>query len=77
MFALSPIVFVLLALAGGGAAAVGNSHQQADDSTISGFEACAEAQATDAELQTQNPDQPVLAECDSTYEPESQAALKQ
>ena len=77
MFALTPIVFVLLAVVGGGAAAIGNSHQPADNSTISGFEACVEAQAIDAELQTQNPDQPVLAECDSTYEPEAQAALKQ
>ena len=72
MFAITPIVLVILALAGGGVAAVGKSQDQ-ENNVVEVCEIVQDAVA-DAE---QNPDNQNPAECDSTYQPESHAALDQ
>ena len=81
MFAITPIVLVLLAVAGGGVAKIGNSQDQDNTSVeateIVQFDTCVAAQTEAAELQTQDPVLQVQAECDSAYEPELQAALDQ
>jgi len=72
MFAITPIVLLVLALAGGGAAAVGNAHTKDNSAeTVEVvFEACVEAQ-------TQNTDQQAHDECDAASEQDLQAALDQ
>jgi hypothetical protein len=72
MFAITPIVLVLLALAGGGVAKIGNSQDQ-DNNVVEACEIVRDA-VVDPE---QNSDLQILAECDSAYAPESQAALDQ
>jgi hypothetical protein len=70
MFAITPIVLVILALAGGGVAKIGNSQDQ--DNNI--VEACEIAQTAVADSE-QNSDLQDRAECDSAYEPQSHAAI--
>jgi hypothetical protein len=70
MFAITPIVLVILALAGGGATAIGNSHKQ-DNNVV---EVCEIVQTAVADPE-QNSDLQNRAECDSAYEPQSHAAL--
>jgi hypothetical protein len=70
MFAITPIVLVILALAGGGVAKIGNSQDQ--DNNI--VEVCEIVQAAVADAEP-NSDLQDRAECDSAYEPQSRAAL--
>ena len=72
MFAITPIVLVFLALAGGGVAKLGNSQDQ----EIYTAEACEIVQAAVADSE-QNADLQNQAECDSAYGPDAQAALDQ
>ena len=72
MFAITPIVLVILALAGGGVAKIGNS--QVQDNNI--VEACEIVQVAVADA-GQNPDHQNPDECDSAYQPDAHAALDQ
>ncbi len=77
MFAITPIVIAILALAGGGVSAIGSSHEQSVDGDVVAYETCVEASSIATDEQAQDADQQAQTECDPAYEPESQAALNQ